>query len=374
MRAWVCFVVLMLGVLPAPATEEFAASFRLRSGYDSNPLLAPRGKGSPLIAWEGAAVYGRDLGEWIAGATGEASFTRYREQEFEPVQNYRLRLRLANKNQNDISIDATTTLAHLSNYDTKSDLANQRVHVQWTGGKLRPFVAGDLRFASLNEANVLLGNFLPEPMRYLRGTITPGVAYIEDKSEAGVSLAVARTKYEQEPDLFGFRRDNDRVQPSIYAKYTSEELVLAGAVSYLRVYSQEEFFTDVKALLFEFSLAAKSGQWSGELALVRSAEDTTFPVSPVTINTTLQAKLVREIDGKTSAGIFGRVLHRDYWDSPFFSRTRVGGIEVTRELADDMRVTGELGFAKSLLISGDEADGVIATLALTKRFGDQPKK
>lgn len=373
MRALLCFVLFCFGIVHAAATEEFAASFRLRGGYDSNPLLAPQGKGSPLFAWEAAAVYGRDHGDWISGATGEASLTRYREHEFEPVQTYRLRLRLANKAQNDISLDATTTLLHFSNYDTRSDSANQRVHVQWAGGAFRPFVAGDFRFTSLNEANVLLGNFLPEPMRYLRGTITPGIAYVKDKTEASVSVALARTKYEQELDLFGYRRDNDRVQPALHAKYVGDNLALAAVVSFLRIQSQEEYFTDVNALLFEVSLTVKWDEWNGELALARTAEDTTFPVSPVTINTALQAKLLRDLDSKTSAGIFGRVLHRKYWDSPFYSRTRIAGVEVAYDLTDDVRLAGEIGFAKSLLISGAEAEGMVVTLALTKRFGEQKK-
>jgi hypothetical protein len=374
MRALLCVGCVLFFVSPGVAGEEFAASFRLRGGYDSNPLLAPQGKGSPLITWEAAAAYGRDHGDWITGATGEASLTRYREEGLEPVQTYRLRLRLANKSQNDISLDATTTLAHLSNYDTRNQFANQRVHVQWAGGEVRPFVAGDLRLASLNELNVLLGNFLPEPMRYLRGTITPGVAYVKDKVETGASIALSRTKYENKFDIFGFRRDNDRVQPSLYAKYADENLTASGSVSLLRVYSQEEFFTDVNAVLFELSLATKWNGWSGELSLTRTAEDTTFPVSPVTINTAFQAKIARELDSKTSAGIFGRVLHREYWDTPLYSRTRIAGIEIARDLNDDVRIAGEIGFAKSLLITGAEADGVIATIALTKRFGEPTKK
>jgi hypothetical protein len=129
----------------------------------------------------------------------------------------------------------------------------------------------------------------------------------------------------------------------------------------------------VNAVLFEVSLAAKWEPWSGELSLARTAEDTTFPVSPVTINTNFQAKIARELGEKTSAGFFGRALHRKYWDTPLYSRTRVAGVEIARELFEDVRIAGELGFAKSLLISGAEADGVIATIALTKRFGGAQK-
>lgn len=374
MRAWFCVFCFVFGVLPASAAEEFAASFRLRGGYDSNPLLTPNGKGSALAAWEAAAVYGRDDGEWITGATGEAALTRYRERDFEPIQNYRLRLRLANKNQNDISFDATTTLVHFSNYDTKSDFVNQRVHLQWTDGALRPFVAGDLRFASLNEANVLLGDFLPEPMRYLRGTITPGIAYVKDKFELGAQAALSRTRYEMEPDLFGFRRNNDRMEPGIFAKFNGENFSVSGAVSFLRAHLEEEFFTDVEALLFGLSAAARWQGWSGEISASRTAEDTTFPVSPVTINTTVQAKLGYDIAPKMNAGLFVRFLERRYWDTPLFSRTEIAGVEFTREILDDVSLAGQLGFAKATLLTGDKADGVIASLSLMTRFAAPPKK
>ncbi len=374
MRAWLgvfCFACI---VLPAEAADEFAASFRLRGGYDSNPLLAPGGKGSALIAWDAGFAYGRATGAWIAGATGEASLTRYQKQEFEPAQNYRLRLRLANTSGSDISLDATTTLVHASNYDTRSEIVNQRVHLQRGGGDLRPFVAGDLRHASLNELNILLGDFLPEPMRYMRGTITPGIAYVQGRSETGLSAAFSKTKYEEALDLFGFRRDNGRVQPSVYAKYADDALSFSAVLSFVRIRSQEEFFTDVNAMLFDVSLAAKFDVWSIEASFVRTAEDTTFPVSPVTINTALQAKLSRDLNRKTTAAIFGRMLQRKYWDTPLSSRTRVVGIEVSREVFDDVRIAGEIGFAHSTLISGAEAEGVTAMLALTRRFATAAEK
>ena len=374
MRGRLCIFCFLLCAFPANAAEEFAASFRLRGGYDSNPLLAPGGKGSALIAWEAGVAYGRDHGDWITGATGEASLTRYQKQEFEPVQSYRLRLRLVNKNRSDIAIDATTTLARASNYDMRSEFVNQRVHLQRADGDLLPFVAGDLRLASLNELNILLGDFLPQPMRYLRGTITPGIAYVKDKSEAGISIAFSKTKYDEALDVFGFRRDNDRLQTAAYAKYGGDDLALSGALSFLRIPSQDEFFTDVNAMLFDVSFAAKLESWNAEVSFARTAEDTTFPVSPVTINTALQAKISRDLNGKTTAGIFGRMLQRKYWDAPLFSRTRVAGIEVSHEVFEDVRIAGEFAFARSLLISGAEAEGVIATLALTKRFGEGGKK
>ena len=127
-------------------------------------------------------------------------------------------------------------------------------------------------------------------------------------------------------------------------------------------------------MLFDVSLSATWRGWSGEIAIARTAEDTSFPISPVTINTAAQARLARAIDRQTSAGIFARMLNREYWDSPFHSRIRAAGIEVKREIADDLLLAGEIGFAKSLLLSGAEAEGVVASVALTRRFGAAAQK
>lgn len=132
---------------------------------------------------------------------GEASVTRYRDEAFEPVQNYKALLKFANKDQNGISLISTTAFSQLSNYDTRSDDMTHRTRVQWVGGALRPFVSGELRVAALNESNPLLDDFLPEPMRYLRGTLTPGIAYRKGRFEIGTSAALAKTRYEDELDL-----------------------------------------------------------------------------------------------------------------------------------------------------------------------------
>jgi hypothetical protein len=373
MRATIALFFLLLTAWPSSAGEEFAATFRLRGGYDTNPLLAPQGQGSALIAWDAAAAYGKDNGEWIAGATGEASMVRYREEAFDPLQSYRLRLRLANKGESGISFDATATLAHFSSYDTKAESANQRVHLQWARSAWRPFVSGDLRLASLNELNVLLGEFLPRPLRYLRGTITPGVAFVKDKAEFGLSLALSETRYEERLDLFGFRRDNRRVQPALYAKFDGGDFSLAGAISHFHAIAEDADFSDVRAILFEVSLTASWDGWNAEAAIARTAEDTSFPVSPVTINTAAQAKLSLRLEEKTTAGFFARTLTREYWDSPFFSRVRVAGLEISRDLTDSIALAGEVGFSRALLLSGVEADGIVATLALAKRFGSAKK-
>ncbi len=376
MRAWVVLAIFGSFLVPAAAAEDFAASFRLRGGYDSNPLLAPNGKGAAFVTLEGVLAAGRtNDGGWVNGLSLETSATKFSEPDFNTFQNHRLRLRLSNDNVEDYSVDATTTFAAARSYDTQIALAAQRLHLQYVNGKLRPFVAGDVRAVSLNELNPLLGDFLPEPMRLLRGSITPGVAYVEDNSEIGVSLLLGHSKYEGSTDLFGYQRDHNRAEASLYAKYTSDALSLRGAVSYLHAYMRDDWFTDVSHLLFDFGASAKWGPgWSAEVSLAQTAEETTFPVSPLTINRVFSAKLSRDLNDKTNVGIFTRRVLRNYWDTPLYSRVHMTGIEVSHIVSPDITLAAELSLTRSQLLSRDLAEGVVATVGLTKRFSAEQKK
>jgi hypothetical protein len=375
MRAWVGFLFLAFSVAPALAAEEFVASLRLRGGYDSNPLLTPGGKGAAFTTLDAAFAGGRknDSG-WISGVTGEFSVTKFSEPEFTAFQNHRFRLRLSNENVEDFSVDSTATFAAAKTYDTRISLASQRAHIQYVKGKLQPFVTGDIRAVALNELSPLLGDFLPEPLHFLRGTITPGIAYVEGKNEAGVSLTAGHSKYEGNADYFGFRRDHTRVQPAAYAKFENERLLLRGSISYFRAYSEDIFFTDVSHFLFDIGGTTNWEGWSAEVSLAQTAEETSFPVSPMTINRLFQARLSRSFDDRIILGVFMRDLRREYWDTPLHSRTRLVGFDVNHIIGPEIALAGEVAFARSLLLSGDEADGVVATLSLTKRFNAAQKK
>ncbi len=381
MKAWLSALLLFasFGFLASPAVvraeEAFVASLRLRGGYDSNPLLAPNGKGSRFATVEGAFAAGRELDGLIVGAIGEGAYTHYRDETVTPVQNFKFHLRLQNKDDEKLSLVATTTFSQFENYDTKSANLVSRARAQWTGGAVRPFVSTELRLASLNESNILFGDFLPEPMRHLRGTITSGVAYVKDKFEAGASVALSRTRFEEEPDILGFRRNNDRIQPFLFARYAPDNLELSASLSHLTAYSQDADFTDVRQALFEVSLTYNLEKWTLELSGLRTAEDTTFPISPVTINTTFFGKLSRALEENQAAiAVFARHSDRKYWDTPFSSNLNLAGVEFTRALAEDYIFGIELAYAQSTLINGDKADGAVATIGVTRRFGGEPKK
>lgn len=356
------------------AEEVFVSSMRLRGGYDSNPLLVPNGKGAAFATLEGAFAAGRQHDGWVSGVTGEFSATKFSEAEFRAFQNHRFRLRLSNDNIENVSFDSTALFAAASTYDTRAAQVAQRTHLQYAKGNIRPFAAMDLRLISLNELNPLLGGFLPEPMKFLRGTIGAGVTFVDGKNEISASVVIGRSKYEGSADLFGFRRDNNRVQPTLSVKSEQGDLSWRAAVSYFRAISEDPFFTDVEHFLFDVGGTAKFGDVSADLSFAQTAEETTFPVSPMTINRLFQAKLSWTPDDKAAFGIFTRQLRRDYWDAPLYSRVRSFGIEAIYNMNADVALSGEMAFTRALLLSGNEADGVAATISLTKRFGEPAKK
>jgi hypothetical protein len=375
MRAWASLIFLALSLLPATAESVFVSSVRLRGGYDSNPLLAPDGKGAAFTTLEAAFAGGRKEKEdgWVTGVTGEFSATKFSESEFRTFQNNRFRLRLSNDNIEDLSLDSTMLFANASTYDTRVAQVVQRTHVQYAKDAIRPFTAMELRLVSLNELNPLLGGFLPEPMKFMRGTIAPGVAYTDGKNEIAASVVVGRTKFEGDTDLFGFRRDNNRVQPTLSGKYEKDALSLRGSISYFQSYSEDIFFTDVSHFLFDISATVTWRKWSVDASFAQTAEETSFPVSPMTINRLFQARLSRSLSDDATLAVFARGLQRDYWDTPLYSTTRLIGVEANYVLNADVTLAGELAFARSQLLSGNVADGVVATVSLTKHFGGENK-
>lgn len=374
MRAWFCVLLVAASLTSVTAEEVFVSSMRLRGGYDSNPLLAPNGKGAAFATLEGAFAAGRQQDGWVTGVTGEFSATKFSEAEFRAFQNHRFRLRLSNENFGNLALDSTMLFATASTYDTRAAQAVQRTHLQYATGAIRPFAAIEMRAVSLNELNPLLGGFLPEPMKFLRGTIGPGVAYVDGKHEIAASIVIGRSKYEGSADLFGFRRDNTRVQPTLSVKSEQGDLSWRGTVSYFRAFSEDAFFTDVEQFLFDVGGTAKFGNVSADISFAQTAEETSFPVSPMTINRLFQAKLSWTPDDKAGFGIFTRQLRRDYWDTPLYSRVRSFGAEASYHMNAEIALSGEVAFTRALLLSGAEADGLVATVSLTRRFGEAPRK
>jgi len=357
------------------ADETWAASLRLRGGYDGDPTLGAGGKRpSAFAGLDAAVIAGRETTEQAAALTLESSSARYQDGSIAPLQEHKVRLDLANKDQGGISLKLTTAAEYQGSHETRAFDLYQSARVKAASGPVRPFLTGEVRAAALNETNPISGDFFPEPQRFLRGTLIPGVALHRDDFEIGVSVNLSATRYADELDFFGFRRDNERIQPFLFARYRKDKLSVFAAVSRLHGDWHDADFSDVRATLFEASLNYDGEPFAIELAAARTATDTTLPLSPVSIDTSLRGRAEVKFDRKTAVSVFGSHVERELLDSPFRIRMTRYGIGFEREFAKDSVLGLELARVRASPIAGPVSQAVVATASLTRRFGEVAEK
>jgi hypothetical protein len=366
-------LALVVADIPARAEEEVLGSIQLRSGYDSNPVFVPGSEGTALGGVNAAIVAGRTTESYVAAMSGEAGYTRYGERTDPPLERYRAAFDIANHDGGGYSLKSATSVTAFSNYDTKSLDAVERVQLRKTDSAVQPFVTVEARYSELNESNLLLGDFLPRPEKFLRGTIIPGVAAKKDAVEIGASVNLSATRYEDRYDIFGFRRDNERVQPFLFVKYNKDKFSLFAAVSRLYGDWHDPDFFDVRKNLYQVELTYETGPFGFEFSARRSAEETTFPISPVTINTLVGGKAAKKLDAKNAVALFARYFEKEYLDSPFKQRTKTYGAQFTHDLSDRVSIGFELARSDMRPIAGPNVDGVVAVASLTQRFGDKKR-
>jgi len=185
-------------------------------------------------------------------------------------------------------------------------------------------------------------------------------------AEIGASVSVSATRYAAPVDLFGFRRDNERLQPFLFARYSEPGLDVSASVSRLYGRWRDVDFSPVKETLFDVSLTRSRGPFTLELGASRYAEDTTFPISPVTINDAFLARLNYEPNEQWSFGAVLRGLRTRYLDSPFVSRVLAYGGSVSYALSDEWRIGAQVLRLDATAINGEPANGGIATLSLSR--------
>jgi hypothetical protein len=350
------------------AEDEILGSLQLRGGYDSNPTFSPIGKGTALGGINAVIVAGRTTDDFIAALSAEASYTRYAEAVDAPIGRYKASFDIANKDQSDYSLKSTASIASFRNYDTQSLDAIERVRVQKTDGAVQPFVAAEARYSELNESNVLLGEFLPQPQVYLRGTIIPGVSVKKDGLEVGASVNLSATRYRDDLDLFGFRRDNERAEPFLFLRYNKDRLSLFASLSRLYGDWHDVDFSDVRRNLYEAALTYDGDPVGFELSAKRTAEETTFPISPITIDTLYAGKIRKKLDGKNAVAFFARYYEKAYLDSNFVQRSASFGAQFTHDISDKTSFGLELARNRMSPISGPGTEGIVAIASLTQRF------
>lgn len=356
-------------VSPTPQ-HDFAASFLLRGGYDTNPEFSSGNGigGSAFVGTETALIAGSKFDNATIGVAAEAGTVHYANPRTTPTERGKVILR-GSLGDDRLKLSSTTTIADVSSYNLRSSDVSQALKLEAKIDQFKLFVTAEGGQSSLNQTNAIFQDFLPSPHRFMRGALVPGISFVHGKVEVGVSVNLSARRYHDEFDDFGYRRDNERVQPFVFAKYGGENVTAFGSVSRLYGKWHDVDFSDVDRLLFDANISWRAKPFKIDLLATRRASETTFPISPITIDTIYSAKASWTIDPKWTLAASLGYADTEYLDSPFVARTLTYGLGVTRDLGDDLTLGIDLTRAQGTLISGARADALILMSSLTKKFG-----
>ena len=360
---------MMAAFHPARAEDEFAASLRLRGGYDSNPQFANGSGigGSAFIGTDASMAAAHKDGDTSLGIAAEASQTQYANPQATPALSGKAIIR-GMLGSDDLNVSSVTTVSDVSTYNLRSSDLIQSVKGEAKAGSFKLFATVEGARSSLNQTNAIFQDFLPEAQQYLRGTFIPGVAYVRGKFEMGTSVNLSMRRYAQEFDVFGYRRDNERIQPFVFAKYTDKDFNVTGSLSQLRGTWHDPDFSNVKALLYEGHLHWRRDAWTVDLTAWKRANETTFPISPITIDAAYTGKLSWVASTELTLSAAAGYATTRYLDSPFDAQTATVAFGGSYDLGNDYALGIDLTYARGVLISGDKANAVILSSSITKRF------
>jgi hypothetical protein len=368
-KAVLCGSLLVAAFHPAWAEDEFAASLRLRGGFDSNPQFSTGNGigGSAFIGTDASMAAAHKDGDTSLGVAAEASQTQYANPQATPALSGKIVIR-GMLGGDDLNVSSVTTIADTSTYNLRSSDFIQSVKGEAKFGSFKLFATAEGARSSLNQTNAIFQDFLPEAQQYLRGTLIPGVAYVRGKFEIGVSINLSMRRYAQEFDVFGYRRDNERIQPFVFAKYADKDFSVTGSLSQLRGTWHDPDFSNVKALLYEGHLHWRRDALTLELTAWKRANETTFPISPITIDAAYTGKLSWAASERLTLSAAAGYATTRYLDSPFDAQTATVAVGGSYDLGNDYAVGLDLTYARGILISGDKANAMILSSSITKKF------
>lgn len=361
--------VICLLASAAHAEDDFIASLRLRGGFDTNPQFSNGGGigGSAFIGTDTALVAGTKEKDYSYGVAAEASTTQYANPLALPALTGKVVLR-GTYGGDEANISATTTIADTNTYNLRSSDVAQSLKGEVKFGAIKVFTTVEGARSTLNQTNAIFQDFLPTPHVYLRGTLIPGIAYVRDKFEIGASVNLSVRRYQRELDDFGYRRDNERVQPYLFAKYQDKDITAFGSISQLRGTFHDVDFTNVNAILFDANVSWRIAPFTIDLAAYRRAGETTFPISPITLDTAYTAKATWQVEPKLTMTAAVGYSTIDYLDSRFSQQVLTYGIGASHDLGNGYALGLDLSRAQGTLISGDKASAIIISSSLTKKF------
>jgi len=376
-RAVLAPIVGLLILVPATsgkADDAALGSVRLRGGIDANPTLLPGGRPSAFAGLDGAFAVGREDGDGKIGLVGEIERTEYAAPHLDPSERYRLTLKSERTLFGDWSLRSSGGIEAVRNTTLRTSDAALRARAQWMGGSLRPFLAAELHYSTLNETNAILVDFLPDDQRYGRAVLIPGATMTLGDAEFGASINLSATRYADRLDLFGFRRDNERIEPFLFYRYAGKGLSFSASVSQLRGTWHDPDFSSVRETLYDVTFSNTQGAWTLDLGAKRFAGETTFPISPLTVSSSQFAKLTWTPDWipdrRWTLSALARTLHTAYLDSPFAADTLVYGVTASYAMREDWLIGAEVLRVNATALNGEPVDGGLVSLSLTKRFAN----
>lgn len=362
----------------ARAEDEFLASVRLRGGYDSNVQFSSGHSpiGSAFIATDAALAAGGKDGETSWAITADGSTTRYADQLLVPATTGKVLLR-GSMGDDELRLSSTSSISDINTYNLRSTDILQVIKLESLQDKIKLFVTAEGGRSTINQTNAIFEDFSPVPLQYWRGAIIPGVSVIRGNAEIGVSLNLSARRYTEELDVFGFRRDNERVQPFLFGKYDGDEVTAFASISQLYARFHDVDFSNVDRTLFEANVSWRPKSvkaLSIDLSAQRRAGETSFPISPITIDTLYSAKAGWQVDPKLLLTAVVGYASTEYLDSPFRQTTTTIGIGMSREINKDLKWGMDLSRTTGTLINGEKANAIIIASSLTKTFAPDGAK
>ena len=365
----VCAGFIAFGATSVHAEDDFIASLRLRGGYDTNLQFSTGSAigGSAFIGTDTALAAGTKEKNYSYGVAAEASTTQYANPLAVPALSGKVILR-GTYGDDTANIASTTTIADTNTYNLHSSDLIQSLKGEMKFGAIKLFTTVEGARSSLNQTNAIFQDFLPSPQVYLRGTLIPGISYVADKFEIGTSVNLSVRRYQKELDDFGYRRDNERVQPFLFAKYQDKDITFFGSVSNLRATFHDVDFTNVNTVLYDTSLSWRIAPFTLDFAAWRRASETTFPISPITIDSAYTAKASWQVEPKLTLTAGLGYATTDYLDSRFNAQTWTYGIGASHDLGNGYALGLDLSRLQGTLISGEKASAIVVMSSLTKKF------
>ncbi len=375
------FKVLIFIILVFPATtsalaqntdriaEINSATIGLRGGYDSNPTDGERARGSAFVTQALNWDYARGSNRDGYGLSLTMQNTTYHPRVIAASLANNLTFTAATPLTEALTLRGVLTASNEQTWSRRQNAALLRTRLEYDQETFRLFGSLEARAGALNERNYFaLGSFLPRDENSLTVTTLAGAAYKTTYGEIGVSASAARTRYLEDYDYIGFRRDNDRVQPNLFYAGNVAGATLEGSVSPLNAWFPAKDFDSLRRLLYTAKAKIPLGAFTVALTSSRTTQETTLPFSVIDLVTQHEARLTARFWEKNAVSLFVRQKIDDYYGLSAKATTRSLGLEYARNLDNGFAATAAVTARRVRETGNSIPDAINVMIGLQKQF------